>query len=187
MSHEDFYVYTVVHIAKHLTCGGSGIRPIMDMYLYLKNYQDILNWDYINTTLGTVGLCTLESELKKLCDWWFGGGEAADVTRSLSAYLVASGIFGTVNNAEVQREVYKKTGANITKRPGLLKMTFLSYKNLVIRYPSLKKAPFLLPFYWIIRIFQVLLHKRDKIAPLIGNTTTIHQEKINETRKFFVS
>lgn len=185
MSLDDFYVYTIVHIAKHITYGGSGIRPIMDMYLYLKNYEKHLNWDYIYKTLATVGLETLGRELKILCEHWFSGGEKSDVTEELSHYVVESGIFGTIGNAEAQQAVYKKTNAAISKRPSFLKVVFLSYKNMTLRYPSLKKAPPLLPIYWVIRIVDVLLHKRDKIAPLLGNITETTAEKLETTEKLF--
>lgn len=185
MCHDDFYIYTIVHIAKHITYGGSGIRPIMDMYLYLKNYESRLNWEYIYSTLASVGLDTLGRELKILCEHWFSEGGKSDVTAELSEYVVESGIFGTVSNAEAQQEVYKKTNSAISKRPNFLKVAFLSYKNMALRYPSLKKVPFLLPIYWLIRIFDVLLHKREKIAPLLGNATEVSAEKVEKTQGLF--
>ncbi len=184
MSHDDFYAYSVVHIAKHLTVGGSGIRPLMDMYLYLKNYENTLNWEYIYSTLATVGLDTLGRELKILCEHWFCGGDTSDVTPGLSRYIVNSGIFGTTRNAETQREVYRRSGAKISKRPNFLRVAFLSYKNMTLRYPSLK-TPLLLPLYWVIRIFDVLLHKREKIAPLLGNATEVSQENVEKTQDLF--
>lgn len=184
MSHNDFYIYTIVHIAKHVTYGGSGIRPLMDMYLYLKNYRDILDWDYIYSTLSTVGLDTLGKELDALQNHWFCGGEKTDVTDSLSEYVISSGIFGTVKNSEAQREVYRRSGAEISKKPSFLKTAFLSYKNMTLRYPSLK-TPILLPVYWVIRIVDVLLHKREKIAPLMGPTTKVEEAEIQKTEKLF--
>ncbi len=184
MSHDDFYIYTIVHIAKHITYGGSGIRPLMDMYLYLKNYRHILNFDYIYSTLATVGLDTLGRELDVLQNFWFCGGEKSDVTDELSNYIVSSGIFGTVENAETQREVFRRSGAEIGKRASVLKTAFLSYKNMTLRYPSLK-TPLLLPLYWVIRIFDVLLHKREKIAPLMGTATTVKETEIEKTKKLF--
>ena len=184
MSHNDFYVYTIVHIAKHITYGGSGIRPLMDMYLYLKNYRDILNWNYIYSVLATVGLETLGRELDVLQNFWFCDGEKSDVTDSLSEYVISSGIFGTIKNSEAQREVYRRSGAEISKRPSFLKTAFLSYKNMTLRYPSLK-TPILLPVYWVIRIVDVLLHKREKIAPLMGTATKAKEAEIEKTEKLF--
>ena len=184
MSQEDFYVYTIVHIAKHLTYGGSGIRPLMDMYLYLKNYRDSLNWEYIYSTLATVGLETLAKELDLLQSHWFCGGEKSDVTDELSKYIVESGIFGTVENSEAQREVYRRAGAEISKKQPFFKVVFLSYKNMTLRYTSLK-TPILLPIYWCVRIIDVLLHKREKIAPLLGNVTEISESKVQKTEKLF--
>ncbi len=185
MCHDDFYIYTIVHIAKHLTGGGSGIRPIMDMYIYLKNFEKILDFDYINKTLATVGLDTLAHELRILCEYWFCDGEPDDVTHTLSGYVVESGIFGTRSNAEAQREVYKNSGAKIAKRRNRLKSVFISYKNMTLRYPSLK-TPILLPVYWVIRAFDVLFNKSEKIPMLIKkNLTEVSPEKVEKIQELF--
>ncbi len=185
MCKDDFYIYTIVHIAKHITYGGSGIRPIMDMHLFLKNFEQSLDWDYINQRLASVNLATLEKELRTLCEHWFSGGEKSEITENLAQYILASGIFGTVNNSEVQQTVYKNKGVEISKRPSILKTAFLSYKNMTLRYPSLKKAPFLLPFYWVIRVADVLLHKREKIAPLLGKSTEITEAQVEKITDLF--
>ena len=38
MNHEDFYIYLVVHFYKHYEVGGSGIRSITDLYVFLKKF-----------------------------------------------------------------------------------------------------------------------------------------------------
>ncbi len=45
-----------------------------------------------------------------------------------------------------------------------LSRTFLPYSGMCLRYPVLKKWSVLLPFAWIYRIFDVLLHRREKVA-----------------------
>ena len=35
-SDEDFYVYMIFHLAKHFVLGGSGVRSVLDIYIYRK-------------------------------------------------------------------------------------------------------------------------------------------------------
>lgn len=47
LTDEDFYIYLVAHLAKHFANGGTGIRSIIDIYIYLEHKRE-LNWKYIN-------------------------------------------------------------------------------------------------------------------------------------------
>lgn len=37
MTKEDFLIYVVFHMFKHYAMRGAGIRPILDIYLYVKS------------------------------------------------------------------------------------------------------------------------------------------------------
>lgn len=47
LTDEDYYIYLVAHLAKHFANGGTGIRSIIDIYIYLEHKRE-LNWKYIN-------------------------------------------------------------------------------------------------------------------------------------------
>lgn len=51
MSHEDFYIYMLVHNSNHFRIGGMGIRMVLDSYVFLKNHQSELDYDYLNVML----------------------------------------------------------------------------------------------------------------------------------------
>jgi len=46
-SDEDFYVYMTAHEWKHYDGSGTGIRSLLDCYVYCKVKGDLLDWDYI--------------------------------------------------------------------------------------------------------------------------------------------
>jgi hypothetical protein len=54
-----------------------------------------------------------------------------------------------------------------------LRRTFLPYSSMCGMYPVLDKWPVLLPFAWIHRIIDVLLHRRE-------NVVRIANAKVNE-------
>ena len=46
-SDEDFYLFLTAHEYKHYSWGGTGLRSLMDVYVYLKNLEGRLDWNYI--------------------------------------------------------------------------------------------------------------------------------------------
>lgn len=146
-SKEDFYIYQICHHYNHDINTGTGLRPLMDTYLYLKNND--VDFPYI------------EKELQKL--------EIADfelLCRNLSNKLFSNpNRFPKLNDQEA--EFFKKamcTSAYGSVKPVLKKrFDYLSEKNTsIIRYlfPSFKffeekhirfaKHKALLPYYWVI-------------------------------------
>ena len=69
-----------------------------------------------------------------------------------------------------------------------IKKIFYPYSQMKHRYTVLKYLPFLLPIFWIINIFRVLLNRKEKLklyVKAVKNTETSdiikHKEKM---RKF---
>lgn len=42
---NDNLVYLTIHLLKHFIFQGCGIRPMMDLLLFMKKYKDDINWD----------------------------------------------------------------------------------------------------------------------------------------------
>jgi hypothetical protein len=53
---EDFYIYQMGHLYKHYSKGGSGIRSVLDTYIYLKRYEDILDRGYLDKEFEKMGI-----------------------------------------------------------------------------------------------------------------------------------
>lgn len=47
MSPTDHFLYLVLHAFRHFTAGGFGIRQVLDILLYEKQYKESLDWDYL--------------------------------------------------------------------------------------------------------------------------------------------
>ena len=70
----------------------------------------------------------------------------------LTDFIINSGTFGNKSTLSAQDEIYRRKGTVIVKKVSILKVAFLSYKNMCIRYPLLNRVPILLPYYWLVRI-----------------------------------
>lgn len=82
-SDNDFYVYFIVHTYKHFLNSGMGLRTVLDVYLYLNNLQDKLDFDYIEEQLKKLDAYDFEQTFRSLTFKMFGenakeGNVAAD-------------------------------------------------------------------------------------------------------------
>ena len=46
-SNEEYYLFMLAHEYKHFTDGGTGVRSLVDTYVFLNIYADLLDWDYL--------------------------------------------------------------------------------------------------------------------------------------------
>lgn len=182
MSDEDTFVYLFTHYAKHYRDGGIGIRHITDLYVYLSAKPN-LNKTYIETELEKLKLLEFYNNTVHTLDVWFKGEKPDEMSDFITGKIFESGSYGTYVS-HIVSGAYKASGtgknARLKKAFGLI---FLPYKYMVDKYPVLKKAPFLLPIMWIVRIADVIFNKRDKIAKQRKTLDYITDEKISEYKK----
>lgn len=157
LNDEMFYYYHIAHMAKHFIHGGCGIRPFIDLWLYNRVNTD--NKDKRNKLLSDGGLLKFAEEAYKLSDVWFNDEEPDATTLDMENYILQGGVYGTLEQ-HLAMSQNKKGG----KFKHLMSRIFLSYKDMSIYYPSLKKCPILFPFYQVRRWFRILFCGGKKAA-----------------------
>lgn len=182
MSDEDMFTYLFTHYAKHYRDGGIGIRHITDLYVYLSAKPN-LNKTYIETELEKLKLLEFYNNTVHTLNVWFNGDRPDEMSDFITEKIFKSGPYGTYA-AHIISDAYKASGTGKNVRiKRIFRLTFLPYKYMVDKYPVLKKAPFLLPFMWMVRIINILLKKRDKIAVQKKELDYITDGKISEYKK----
>ena len=154
----DFYVFLIAHIAKHYRHGGTGIRSLLDLYVYEKALPD-LDFEYINKELEKIGLLEFCKKIRKIAFNWYSGDFDGKFDL-MSEYIAAGGVYG-IEGTEMQNSyIFDHIDEDIRfqKIKTLFKIVFLGYDELKIRYPFLEGKKFLLPLFWIIRFFDTLIH-----------------------------
>lgn len=178
-SKEDYYLYMQLHTIKHLKYSSSGIKSIIDIWIYLKNYNDILDWDYINKVLKKYNLEKIDKNLRMLSAYWFDGIiPQDDVIYSLSDYIIESGAFGTKEQYYSGRKVDEK------KSQVIIKHIFMPLSEMRIKFPVLKKYPVLLPVMWLYRLIWGVLFKRQVISSNLNKTCNVDEEKVKSLSEF---
>lgn len=180
MSKEDFYVYMIIHIAKHMHLSGCGIRSVFDIWVYLEKYKDSLDEQAIYQSLQNCQLDAFEKNMRRLAYLWFGDeGTKDELLEELGYHIAVGGWLGRpeYRNAKYIAENYadsKKHG--LSKAKYIFSMIFLDYDRMSKKYSILNKYKFLLPVFWVVRIIEGITRKKSKIQNLDSKTDSLQRE-----------
>lgn len=186
ISKEDFYIHMVAHVARHYAVGGIGIRFVIDEWLYLKNYQNILNWDYINSEFQKINLLKFAENFKQLTIKWFEGKTTSSLEEDMTEYIYNSGTYGSTRNEQSVKLVLGKDGMSNFKSSKIryiFKMLFPGFKYMANRNHILKKLPFLLPYFYLQRIFVALFKKRSLAIHSIEGLDKYNEDYSNKVKE----
>jgi hypothetical protein len=175
---NDLYVYTLAHLAEHYLEAGSCFRPLMDLYLMEKFYND-LDFNYINEQFKIIGIETFAKNIRELYKCAFDDNKYNDNLEMMENYIV----FGApVKNAE---EVSRVAITSKTKSQRFIAVVFPKLKHMKLKYPILEKMPFLLPLFWVIRFFDFVLRKDNSIIKKQEKLSNVNQESVDIMKEIF--
>ena len=158
---EDLYIYMIAHEYKHYVDGGTGVRSLVDTYVFLSKAGDRLDWDYIKGELDKLGIREYERMNRELAMDLFGKHKLTDNDKRQLDYYVLSGTYGTIENSitnDLAQHNDRKKIAYVYRR------LFPTYKRLCIVAPWLKGRRYLLPAAWLWRIVRGLVVNRKRIT-----------------------
>lgn len=179
MSHNDLYVYTLAHLAEHYLDAGSCFRPMMDLFLMENKLGEHLDFAYINKQFKEIGIDGFAEKIRKLYDCMFADGEYDDDLEMMENYIILG---APVQNAE---EAAQAAASQKTKTQRMLETAFPNYNHMKTRYHVLKKLPFLLPLFWIIRIIHYIFTKDDKVTRKREQLKNSDQKSADIMREIF--
>ena len=162
-THEQEYLYLVLHAARHILIAGIGVRVVLDLYLYRKRYApDMPN---IASLLSQYGLAGFHNRLQGLGEQWFGQPARPDASLDdLASLVLCSGLFGSQQLEIEQRHSH----AGETRRRNARLSAGQAVPPLRTHggaFPLPKPFPFLLPFLWGFRILtQGFAHRHRLLA-----------------------
>ena len=158
LTDEDFYVFLVSHIAKHYRYGGTGIRSLLDLYVYEKALPS-LDFDYINGELEKIGLLIFCNKIRKIAFDWYSGSFGGEFDL-MAEYIVSGGVYGIEGTSMQNSFILDNIDENINSKKikSVFAVIFPGYNEMKIRYPVLENKKILLPLFWIVRFFDTLIH-----------------------------
>ncbi len=174
---EDFYIFHIVHIWHHFRAGGTGIRSVMDIYVFRTQKTD-LDETYLAREFDKLHLAVFEEKLRKLAFFWFGEGDGAD-TEELSEFIFRSGVYGTTQHAAVAGT------AKMGKTKYFFTRVFPKTEDMKKAYPVLEKCILLLPFCYMARILTALFRRPQRLKSNAASLLGADSEKVQKMKKLF--
>jgi hypothetical protein len=186
LSPEDFYIYFLIHLAKHYTKGGTGVRSVLDIWLYQRHFESQMDRKYIEHELEKIKLPEFEKNIRKLAEIWFDKGKSSALYEKMAAYILASGAYGTGKHGIIafmnENKGNQQSSVGIMKIMYRLNLFFPGLKHMSILYPILHRLPFLLPLTWLLRGLKCLLFKRQRTFQIIRNVHSVTKEDIDRIK-----
>lgn len=166
MTPEDTFVFLFTHFAKHYRDGGIGCRHALDLWVYLRANPE-LDMGRVLTVLEELKLRQFYGNIARMLAVWFEGAQPDDRTEFLSEFIFSSGSWGNMEQRMVTESVrnMQRTGGGAEgKLRYLWRTAFPGLGALQGKYPVLRKAPWLLPGVWLVRLVNKLIFDRSALA-----------------------
>lgn len=153
MTLEDYYIYMLLHSAKHFSQGGIGIRMIADEYVFYKKYSDQLNQKYLSEQFEKLGITLFEKKLRDISLKWFSKGSEVKNFDDVEEYILLSMTLGRVDVAVMsemeRRRVNTETGRKKSRFVNFISSLFPNKTYMANNYSFVEKMPILLPYSWV--------------------------------------
>jgi hypothetical protein len=185
MGEEDTFVYLFSHYAKHYRDGGIGCRHVADLWLWRRTHPH-MDEAYIGQEMKKLGLEAFYGNTLRLLGMWFGDGPADDIVEFMTEYIFASGNFGMLENRVLSRGLKTMKQKQSLRGEWFRQLMVGLFPGLVFmkkQYPVLEKCPWLLPLFWLVRVFDKLLFQRKKPEYLRRSLSVFREENLDAHRK----
>ncbi len=140
------------HEYKHFSHGGTGLRSLVDSYVFLNHFAGNLNLEYIELELDKLGIKDYEIKRRQLVIDIFDKGRISSEQKNLLDYYIFSGTYGNIENS-VRNATDKTIGSKLRYIRERLFMPMPMIKN---SYPFFYKYKCLIPFLFVYRIVRML-------------------------------
>ena len=158
-STDDLYLYLTAHEYKHYRHGGTGIRSLLDTYVFLRKYGKVLDMDYVAAEADKMGTAEYEKQSRELALRLFSGEALTEAEQEMLAYYASSGTYGSYEQ-KIVNEVHSFGGGLSGKLRFFLSRLFMPMDKIKYAYPLVYRHKILLPFLYVYRIIKGLTTRR---------------------------
>ena len=180
MAPEDFYIYHIIHMAKHFINGGIGLRHVLDTWV-IKNHYRGIKQNYVQKIFKELSLCKFEQLITDLCNYWFKDSIPSDkkAIDLIAEYIFENGAFGNISQQSVNEAT---TGSSV----GIKEKVFPSKQTMSNYYGDvINNHPVTIPIYWIRLTFERLFKNRDKTKNKMNSISNISEIQKEKTKELF--
>lgn len=175
---KEFFVFHMyAHMAYHFLSGGCGVRSLLD--IWIMEHKMNVSCSCAEILLKKAGIYQFAIEMSKIANQCFTEKASDAASDPVVEYICRGGTFGSPEN---NIALYKTKTDSSTAY--LIERLFMPYRLMVRLYPVLKKAPYLLPLFWVVRwVTAVFSGKTKKIAAEMISANSIPDQKVAEMKE----
>ena len=172
-SDDDFYIYLITHAYKHYAGSGTGLRTLLDCYVYNKAKGNQLDRAHIHDDLARPGIADYEESVRALSQKLFASPEqfspdslTPEDARLLNVYAT-SGTYGSVES-----KVTNKVSAMVSEGEAVSGSTKLKYlwrrifpdlEVFRVYFPFFHRHKWLLPVGYVYRLINRAIVHRNQL------------------------
>ena len=152
---EDFYLYILSHEYKHYSKGGTGLRSLLDTYMFLKAEHP--DRAYIEAEAEKLGLAEFEEKNRSLALHLFAGEPLSAQDQEMLDYILDSGVYGNISNRvknRMREQHWTKLQYMLDRLSVPIRKTDPAYTAYAEQYPLFYKHKILLPILPLYRALR---------------------------------
>lgn len=179
----EHYLFLFLHLYKHFSVGGAGIRHVMDLLMFWTKYKDEIDSKRIQEAAASFGAELFYSAVQEIGRKYLGFGhlEPQGFSANLAPLLddiIANGCFGNGSRSQRLGSTYvlSRHAGQDGHHLGILTLLFPPARFLHFSYPFLVSRPWLLPYAWLTRLVKFA-------KELLFADKTLARESIRHGRK----
>ena len=157
-------MFMTTHEWKHFSSGGTGIRSLLDCYVYCKAQGKNLDWNYIKEQCEQLESADFEQERRQLAIKVFSTDTLPDLTESerdmLMLYLTA-GTYGTFEHS-INYKLKDRTKVGYALSQIFPSVVYMKRSVIFVR-----KYPVLYPVGIVYRWGRILVKRRDVLKKTV--------------------
>ena len=162
MRDEDFYIYLLCHMYKHYEDFGLGLRSLLDVYVFCKQKEQLLDWEYIGNELEKLEIKGMEHDMRTLALKIFSFRSLSESEWAQISYFIDSGChgsFSTFFSRKLNNDDSKKAKIRYA-----FSRIFPDADYLKVYYPTVYRHRILYPFLVLCRPIKGLLKKPKELS-----------------------
>lgn len=166
MTPEDELFYLFTHFSKHYRDGGIGCRHVVDLWVFLRSHPG-LNEAQVKQELEKLQLLEFYENIRRVIAAWFENAETDEKTDFITDVIFNNGSWGTASAKALSVSI-RDTKTRGTESSGKLRYIwyrfFPAVEDMKLQYPILRKHLYLLPIFYVVRIFRKVFLDKGAVA-----------------------
>lgn len=173
LTQEDFYIFLICHLYKHYRISGTGLRSLLDIYVFRRAAGAQMDAAYIGRELKKLGLLSFEQDTARLAQKVFSQQALnAEEQTELDFYIVANS-HGSRNILTANR--LKNDDSLKSKGRCALRRIFPSQEKLKRSHPFVSRQKILYPLLVVYRPIKGMVKHRKQMKKEIHSLIRFKQ------------